>query len=223
VASLLVSSAAGLAVVGGAPAPAAAADLLELRLEALSIPIPLDQLEALSRGEPPPATAGGEELSVWLRLLRPETQQDLLRLLRAPLLRDRSFGRQLLNSWAGSQMLAEVGVLLTTPDGRTTTPLLQSTLVRLLEEGREVTAIDLLRGLPPQRLTLQLDGLLSLAERWRQQLRQQQLALEGLQRLALDTRPARPLAFDPGEREPPRAPPPRNPSAGALALPARPP
>jgi predicted dienelactone hydrolase len=204
VASLLVSSAAGLAVLGGATAPAAASDLLELRLEALSIPIPLDQLEALSRGEPPPATAGGEELSVWLRLLRPETQQDLLRLLRAPLLRDRSFGRQLLNSWAGSQMLAEVGGLLTTPDGRTTTPLLQSTLVRLLQEGREVTAIELLRSLPPQRLTLQLDGLLSLAERWREQLRQQQLALQGLQRLSLDARPTRPLAFDPGEREPPR-------------------
>ena len=148
VASLLVSGAAGLAAVGGAPAPAAAADLLELRLEALSLPIPLDQLEALSRGERPPAGAGGEELSVWLRLLRPQSQRDLLRLLRTPLLRDRTFGRQLLDSWAGSQMLAEVGGLLTTSDGRSTTPLLKSTLMGLLAEGQEVTAIDLLRRLP---------------------------------------------------------------------------
>ncbi len=204
VASLLVSGAAGLAAVGGAPAPAAAADLLELRLEALSLPIPLDQLEALSRGERPPAGAGGEELSVWLRLLRPQSQRDLLRLLRTPLLRDRTFGRQLLDSWAGSQMLAEVGGLLTTSDGRSTTPLLKSTLMGLLAEGQEVTAIDLLRRLPPERLTLQLDGLLSMAERWRLQLRQQQQALVGLQSLALDARFSRPLAFDPGEREPPR-------------------
>lgn len=203
VGSLLVG-AASLAPAALAPAPAAAADLLELRLEALSLPIPLDQLEALSRGQPPPPGAGGAELSVWLRLLRPENQQGVLRLLRIPLLRDRTFGRQLLDSWAGSQMLAEVGGLLTTPDGRSTTPLLQSTLVRLLAEGQEVTAIDLLRRLPPQRLTLQLDGLLSLAERWRQQMLQQQHALEGLQRLDLEARSSRPLAFDPGEREPPR-------------------
>jgi predicted dienelactone hydrolase len=204
VGSLLVGVAAALLASGGAPAPAAAADLLELRLEALSLPIPLDQLEALSRGERPPPGAGGEELSVWLRLLRPETQRDLLRLLRVPLLRDRSFGRQLLDSWAGSQMMAEVGGLLTTSDGRSTTPLLQSTLMRLLAEGQEVTAIDLLRRLPPQRLTLQLDGLLSLAERWRQQLRQQKLALAGLERLSLEARPSRPLAFDAGERRLPQ-------------------
>lgn len=205
--SLLLPAAGGLAATGTAAigaAPAIAADLLELRLEALAVPIPLDQLEALSRGEPLPSGPGGEELRVWFGLLRPENQRDLVRLLRAPLLRDRSFGRQLLDSWAGSQMLAEVGGLLTTADGRSTTPLLQSTLVRLLEQGREVTAISLLRSLPPARLTLQLDGLLALAERWRQQLRQQQQALRGLQRLPLPLRRTRPLAFEPEWSSPPR-------------------
>ena len=205
--SLLLPAAGGLAATGTAAigaAPAIAADLLELRLEALAVPIPFDQLEALSRGEPLPSGPGGEELRVWFGLLRPENQRDLVRLLRAPLLRDRSFGRQLLDSWAGSQMLAEVGGLLTTADGRSTTPLLQSTLVRLLEQGREVTAISLLRSLPPARLTLQLDGLLALAERWRQQLRQQQQALRGLQRLPLPLRRTRPLAFEPEWSSPPR-------------------
>jgi predicted dienelactone hydrolase len=201
-ASLLVALAP--VVLPGGVAPAGAADLLELRLEALAVPIPLDQLEALSRGDRLRGGAGGEELRIWWSLLRPESQRDLLRLLRVPLLRDRSFGRQLLDSWAGSQMMAEVGGLLTTPDGRSTTPLLQSTLRRLLEEGREVTAIDLLRRLPPPRLTLQLDGLLALAERWRQQLRQQRVALEGLRRLSLARRQSRPLAFDGGERIPAR-------------------
>jgi len=204
-ASLLVALAGGAlfaAVMAGGAPPVAAAEQLDLRLEALTIPIPLDQLEALSRGERLPAGSGGEELQVWMSLLRPQNQRDLLRLLQVPVLRDRSFGRQLLDSWAGSQMLAELGGLLTTPDGRSTTPLLQSTLLRLLEEGRDVTAIDLLRRLPPQRLTLQLDGLMALAERWREQLRQQQEALEGLRRLALDSHPSRPLAFADGEGMP---------------------
>ncbi|MFM7264024.1 MAG: alpha/beta hydrolase family protein, partial [Cyanobium sp.] len=76
------------------------------------------------------------------------------------------------------------------------------------------TAIDLLRSLPPERLTLQLDGLLSLAERWRQQLRQQRLALIGLQRLPLQVRRTRPLAFEPEQGSPPRR--------LALAVPHRP-
>jgi len=193
--SLLLSLLVGL-TEGGSPGgrAAAAAELLEIRLDGLAIPIPLDQLDAFSLGEPPPPSPAGDELTVWLGLLQPRSRQDLRILLRTPLLQDRSFGRQLLDSWAGGQMLEEVGGLLTTADGGSTTTLLQATLRQLLQQGRRVTAIELLRSLPPARLTLQLDGLLALAERWRQQLRQQQLALQGLQRLELRPRRSRPLA-----------------------------
>ncbi len=193
--SILLSLLVGLAPLGSATGgSAAAAELLEIRLDGLALPIPLDQLDAFSLGEPPAPGSTGDELTVWLGLLHPRSRQDLRLLLRAPLLQDRSFGRQLLDSWAGGQMLEEVGDLLTTPDGGSTTTLLQATLRRLLLQGRPVTAIELLRSLPPARLTLQIDGLLSLAERWRQQLRQQQLALQGLQRLELPQRRSLPLA-----------------------------
>jgi len=182
--------------VGGLPGgrAAAAAELLEIRLDGLAIPIPLDQLDAFSLGAPPPQSPAADELTVWLSLLQPRSRQDLRILLRTPLLQDRSFVRQLLDSWAGVQMLEELGGLLTTPEGGRTTTLLQSTLRQLLQKGRPVTAIELLRSMPPARLTLQLDGLLVLAERWRQQLRQQQLALQGLQRLELRPRRSRPFA-----------------------------
>lgn len=182
-------------------APAAAAELLELRLDGLTIPLQLEPLERWSqqvplrpRGvaqstAPSEASAGSSaDLAVWLGLLEPERRSDLVRLLRAPLLLDRSFGRQLLDSWAGGQLLAEVGMLLTTPEGRSTTPLLQSTLRRLLAEQREVTTLSLLRALPPQRLSLQLDGLLAVAETWRRQLGLQRLALEQVQALELPPR-----------------------------------
>ncbi|MFM7733637.1 MAG: alpha/beta hydrolase, partial [Cyanobium sp.] len=185
---MLLSLLLGLAPAGAAGGSATAAELLEIRFDDLTIPIPLDQLAAFSLGEPPAPGSSGDELTVWLGLMHPRSRQDLRILLRAPLLQDRSFGRQLLDSWAGGQMLEERGDLLTTPDGGSTTTLLQTTLRQLLQQGRPVTAIELLRSLPPARLTLQIDGLLSLAERWRQQLRQQQLALQGLQRLALPPR-----------------------------------
>ena len=135
--------------------PAAAAELLKLRLDGLEIPIRLDQLEIWSRhpqSSPFLASRGfgsaGADVAVWLELLEADSRTDLLRLLRAPLLRDRTFGRQLLDSWAGGQMLAELGDLLTTPEGKPTTALLQKTLQELLRQQREVTALSLLQALP---------------------------------------------------------------------------
>ena len=122
---------------------------------------------------------------MWLDLLDPVSQASLRRLLQAPLLRDRSFGSQLLDSWAGGQLLDEVGNLLTTADGRSTTALLQATLRQQLLQRRQVTLLSLLRGLPEQRLSLRIDALVVLAEQWRRQIRQQQRALQALQQLEL--------------------------------------
>lgn len=178
-ASLLVALAPGVGT------PLAAAEVLEIQLESLRLPISLAQLDSWSRqGGGRGRLAEGKEnsdLAIWFSLLEGESQEDLRQLLRAPLLRDQGFGRQLLDSWAGSQMLAEVGHLLTTPTGQSTTPLLQVTLRRLLEERREVSMLELLRALPEPRLQLQLDGLLGLAQQWRQELKRQERALRQLE------------------------------------------
>jgi predicted dienelactone hydrolase len=141
----------------------------------------------------PDTAQTGSDLEVWLNLLEPQSRRGVARLLQAPLLREQSFGSQLLDSWAGGQMLAEVGELLTTPEGRSTAPELQSTLRRLLRERREVTTLALLRSLPVSQVRLRLDSLLDLAEQWRRQIRQQSNALAALQTLALPKRNARAL------------------------------
>lgn len=191
-ASLLVA----LAAPGGLPL--AAAEVLEIQLDSLRVPISLAQLEAWSRDPPSggrrAAAEASSDVATWLTLLDEQSQRDLRQLLRAPLLRDQSFGRQLLDSWAGSQLLAEVGTLLTTPGGQSTTALLQVTLRRLLEQRREVSMLELLLALPEPRLQLQLDGLLGLAQQWRVQLNRQREALRELARLP--QLPAQILAAD---------------------------
>lgn len=189
-----------LALTGTPGLPLAAAEVLEIQLDSLRVPIPLAQLEAWSR-EPPgrgrrdPAEESSD-VAAWFALLDGERKRDLRQLLRAPLLRDQSFGQQLLDSWAGSQLLGELGTLLTTAGGQSTTSLLQVTLRRLLEERREVTMLELLQALPEPRLQLQLDGLVGLAEQWRLQLKRQREALRQLARLpelpALPPPPATP-------------------------------
>ncbi|MEB3199487.1 MAG: alpha/beta hydrolase [Synechococcaceae cyanobacterium] len=188
--------------------PVAAAEVLDLRLDGIDLPVNLAQLEAWSAG---PAAAGTSaqagvdaDLGIWLNLLSPSTQQDLRQLLRTPVLRERSFGRQLLDSWAGRQVLEEVGTLLTASDGRRTTASLNATVQRLLEQRRQVTAIELLRALPEPRLSLQLDAVLQMASQWRQQLGVQSQALQALRRLGLQRRdptPRSPLRPESGRRD----------------------
>ncbi|MEB3194926.1 MAG: alpha/beta hydrolase [Cyanobacteriota bacterium] len=212
-ASLLVALAPAMAT------PLQAAEVLEIQLDTLRLPISLNQLDSWSRrSKDRDRGAPGKEssdLAVWFSLLDRESQEDLRQLLHAPLLRDQGFGRQLLDSWAGSQMLAEVGHLLTTPTGQSTTPLLQVTLRRLLEERREVSMLELLRAVPEPRLQLQLDGLLELAQQWRRELKRQGQALRQLEAFRSLPAPNQPL----GDGPPPAS---QGPQRMTLPVPGRP-
>ena len=198
--SVLLAAPLPLLEAGLLPPPAPAAEQLQVQLDGLQLPLDLAELEAWSQD---PARRGGD-LAVWLNLLEPESRQGLRRLLQAPLLNSRSFGLQLLGSWSGEQMLQEVGELLTTPDGRSTAPLLLSTLRRLLEQQQSVTTLALLRALPEPRLVLRIDALLELAEQWRGQLALQRLALQRLRQLGLPRRLDRPAALVGQPAGPPR-------------------
>ena len=169
--------------------PARAADELLVQIEGLEIPIDLRELEAWSRQ---PEQERGSQV-VWLNLLDPQARKGLSRLLRAPLLLDRSFGRELLQSWTGQPLLREAGQLLQGVDGENLAPQLQATLEQLFNRQSEVSSLDLLRALPAERLVLRVDGLLELAARLRDQLRHQALALEAVRREPLPLRRSRPL------------------------------
>ena len=181
--SLLGSLLAGLLIAVQGPLPLRAAERLEIRLDGLQLPLDLRELEAWSRDPQHPHG----DVGAWLDLLEPGRRQALLRLLRAPLLRDRSMARQLLESWAGQRLLASLGGVLSTEQGNAG-PMLYRAIGRLLQEQEQITALELLRALPSERLTLHLDGLLQLASAWQRQLQEQRLALQALRTLPLPQR-----------------------------------
>ncbi len=179
--ALTSSLLAGVLSLGSLLAPPLqAAEQLDIRLEGLDLPLNLVELERWSRD---PSTRAGE-LAVWLNLLDPQSQQQLHQLLNAPLVRERSFTQQMMRSWAGQRVAEELGVLISTENGNAG-PLVLSTLNTLLKEQRQVTVIELMRALPAQQLTINLDGLQLLARGWQQQLFDQELALQALQTLPL--------------------------------------
>jgi len=178
---LLRSLLAALLLLGAWPAqPAAAAELLEIQLDGLTLPLDVAELEAWNRD---PARPQGD-LGAWLGVLDAPRRQALLRILRAPLVRDRSMAQQLLESWAGQRLLASAGGLLSTEQGNAG-PLLHNALTRLLRQQELVTTLELLRALPTRQITVNLDGVLQLAGQWQQQLQAQRQALQALRRLEL--------------------------------------
>ena len=129
---LLGSLLAGLLLLGGLPLqPVRAAELLEIQLDGLQLPLDLEELQAWSKD---PSRPRGD-LGAWFDLLAPHHREGLLRLLRAPLVRDRSMAQQLLQSWVGQRLLASMGGLFSTEKGNAG-PLLYATLSDLLLRQR---------------------------------------------------------------------------------------
>ena len=159
------------------PRPGHAASELEVRLDGMALPISIDDLSVWVR-------SGGtrsSELGVWFNLLEEQSRTGVIDLLQAPLINDSSMTRQILNSWAGRQLLDQVGDLVQV-DNETTGVTVQATLERLLEERPEVTTLELLEALPAQKVRLDLDALLDVAASWRLQLERQLALVERLGR-----------------------------------------
>ncbi len=158
--------------------PSKGAERLEVQFEDMSIAISIKELAAWGRSK----GSYSSELSSWLNLLEVESRAGLVKLLQAPLLKDRSMARQMLRSWVGIQLLDEISDLVRL-DEDSSGNLVINTLESLLENQSQVTTLDLLEALPAKSIRLDLDALLELASRWRIELQNQQQLLLALSRL----------------------------------------
>ena len=128
-----------LAISLGSVPRAPAAEQLLVRFSGLELPLDLNELESWALR--PKVNA---ELGPWLNLLDPATRQDLQRILRQPLNLESSTIALLLDSWAGRQLVLQLGSLLRSADGDGG-PVLLDLLQR---RGRESPALHYYRICP---------------------------------------------------------------------------
>ena len=190
------------------PCSLRAAEQLEVKLDGMVIPVSIKDLVAWGRS----GGVSNTELGIWLDLLDPSSREGVLRLLRAPLITNRSMARQMLDSWAGRRLLDEVADLVRVDDDTVGVTVL-NTLETLLQQQAQVTSLDLLEALPARRVRLDFDGLLDVAAQWRAQLKRQQALVARLDRIPLQSATAS-LSLQPQET--------RTPSIQALKVPHRP-
>ena len=164
--------------------PYKSAERLEVQFEDMSIPIPVNELAEWVDGMSIPSSIkdlsewaldGGQnsEISSWLNLLDLESRAGLAKILKAPVIKNRSMARQVLRSWVGRQLLDEVSDLVRLDDDRSGARVF-NTLEALLESQPQVSTIDLLKALPGEKIYLDLDAFIQVANRWRTELKKQQ-------------------------------------------------
>ena len=164
------------------PWPARSAERLEVSIDGIVLPLDVDDLVAWVSS----SDDSRSELATWMQLLDSESREGLSRLLMAPVLTRRSFGQQLLRSWAARPLLEALGELIRLEGGEPVdSQQVLETLEQLLVNRAEVTTLDLLQALPGEQLRLDLDALVLASSRWRRQLKRHQGLLQDLGREAL--------------------------------------
>ncbi|MDP7994133.1 MAG: alpha/beta hydrolase [Synechococcus sp. SP2 MAG] len=177
---------------GVTPRPLWAASQLEVQIDGTVIPFSIGDLAQWARSD----GRHRSELSNWFSLLTPESRAGVLELLQAPVILDRSMARQLLNSWAGRQLLDQIADLVRVDDD-TEGVIVRQTINELLTRQQQVSSLDLLEALPAESVRLDLDLLLKLASSWRMQLERQQNLVRSLDRFPVTASVSEPAAVFP--------------------------
>ena len=165
--------------------PLQSAETLEIEFEDMSIPLSVKELSewvnrASSFGEPDGnldttklISAAPSELADWLSLLDEEGREALIKILNAPLIKNRSMARQMLRSWTGRKLLDEVSDFVRVDDDLTGKRVFL-TFESLLVTQPSVNTLDLLQSLPGKTIQIDLNALLLVANQWRDELQSQQ-------------------------------------------------
>ena len=159
-----------------------AAERFELHFEDMSIPISIDELNNWTKDN----NSDDSELANWLNLLGLKSRQGLIKFLQTPFIKDREMALQLLRSWFGRKMLDEVSGLVKL-DSDESSATVANTLESLLNSKDNVTILDLVSSLPGEVIHLDLDGMVKVANSWRNELQKQQKLLLDLSTLSYDS------------------------------------
>ena len=153
------------------------AEKINLQFEEMTIPIEIDQLSKLVTYKD-----DSTELIAWFKENGFQKIFELSKYLEFPVFKEEGFTKQILRSWIGRKVLTEMSNTIIVPNDKEGVGVF-NTIESLLETNSEISTLDILKALPNEEITLDIDNLILIISSWKNKLADQQNLVSQLNEL----------------------------------------
>jgi pimeloyl-ACP methyl ester carboxylesterase len=145
-----------------------AAEKINIMFEEMSIPLTIDQLINLES-----YSYDSTEVIDWFKQNGFLKVFELSKFLKFPVFKEESLNRQVLRSWVGRKILSELSNTILVSNDKVGIKVF-NTIESLLEAKNEVSTLDILKALPSEEISLDIDNLILIISSWKKELAKQQ-------------------------------------------------
>ena len=131
-----------------------AAEKINIKFEEMKIPLTIEQLSKLEKYKD-----DSTELIDWLKKNGFIKFFELSKFLEFPVFKEEGLNREILRSWIGRKILTELSKTITVPNDNNGIEN-YNTIENLLDEKKEISTLDILKALPSEEISLDIDNLI---------------------------------------------------------------
>ena len=154
-----------------------AAEKININFEEMKIPFTIEQLSKLEKYED-----DSTELIDWLKNNGLIKIFELSKFLEFPVFKEEGLNREVLRSWIGRKILTELSKTIKVQNDNNGIEI-YNTIENLLEEKKEVSTLDIIKAIPSEEISLDLDNLILIISSWKNELAMQQNLISKLNNL----------------------------------------
>ena len=145
-----------------------AAEKININFEEMKIPFTIEQLSKLEKYED-----DSTELMDWLKNNGLIKVFELSKFLEFPVFKEEGLNREVLRSWIGRKILTELSKTIKVPNDNNGIKIYNA-IENLLDEKKEVSTLDIIKAIPSEEISLDLDNLILIITSWKNELAMQQ-------------------------------------------------
>ena len=145
-----------------------AAERINIKFEEMSFPLTIDQLSNLET-----YNNDSTEVIDWFRNNGFLKVLELSKFLKFPIFKEESLNRQVLRSWVGRKILSELSNTILVPNDKDGIEVF-NTIENLLDVKKEISTLEILKALPSEEISLDIDNLIFIVSSWKKELAKQQ-------------------------------------------------
>ena len=154
-----------------------AAEKINIKFEEMEIPLTIEQLLKLEKYKD-----DSTELIDWLKKNGFKRIFELSKFLEFPIFKEEGLNREILRSWIGRKILTELSNTITVPNDNNGIEI-YNTIESLLDEKEEISTLDIIKALPSEEISLDIDNLILIVSSWKNELSKQQDLISKLNNL----------------------------------------